>query len=197
MSSSSSSTMVEVKQHQHPQLPPYLRPPPAAAAAAAAAVSSSGAASTSAAPSPTSYRRDGSQHPHHDHREHHAATPPPPPPPSRVHTLDLKGKLAAALGNHGKQYWNALLHFCSAKISRDEFEQQARMCLRAEDGEHRVPHEWMHPSSPYADTLTLPLAPRRCQSTCTTPSSSASSTMPRPPCQARPQPGAKPLGTAQ
>lgn len=60
---------------------------------------------------------------------------PPPQPLQRVQTLDLKAKLAAALGSNGKQYWNALVQFCTAKISRDEFESEARTCLRSEDGE--------------------------------------------------------------
>lgn len=133
MSSTMSSTIVEssaMKQH-HPQLPPYLRPPPPSTPSASATAPSSPAP----APPASSGQRHGSTQHSHDHHHHHHSLPPPGPPPSRVHTLDLKGKLAAALGNHGKQYWNALLHFCSAKISRDEFEQQARSCLRSEDGE--------------------------------------------------------------
>lgn len=144
-----SSTIVEssaMKQH-HPQLPPYLRPPPPSTPSASATAPSSPAP----APPASSGQRHGSTQHSHDHHHHHHSLPPPGPPPSRVHTLDLKGKLAAALGNHGKQYWNALLHFCSAKISRDEFEQQARSCLRSEDGEcmrRRRTSLWMRTRMP-------------------------------------------------
>lgn len=69
------------------------------------------------------------------YHQHPSAAAPHVASPPRVHTLDLKAKLATALGNHGKRYWNALLHFCTGKISREEFEGEARSCLRAEDGE--------------------------------------------------------------
>ncbi|CAO1614440.1 unnamed protein product [Sympodiomycopsis kandeliae] len=60
------------------------------------------------------------------------ATPPPFTAPPRIETLDLKGKLAAALGRNAPSYWNALQQFALAKISRDEFEQAARICLKPE-----------------------------------------------------------------
>jgi transcriptional coactivator HFI1/ADA1 len=52
----------------------------------------------------------------------------------RVDTNDLKSKLATALGNNGKRYWSALLAFMTAKIDREEFEEETSLCLKSQHG---------------------------------------------------------------
>jgi transcriptional coactivator HFI1/ADA1 len=74
-------------------------------------------------------------YPQHQHHPPSASSSPSVHAPPRVLTLDLKAKLASALGGQGKRYWDALLRFCTAKISRVEFESEARACLKSEDGE--------------------------------------------------------------
>ncbi|CAO1637921.1 unnamed protein product [Parajaminaea phylloscopi] len=77
-------------------------------------------------------RHPASPHGWYRHHQQHPPAPQVASPP-RIRTLDLKAKLATALGSNGKRYWDALLQFCTAKISRDEFETEARDCLRVED----------------------------------------------------------------
>lgn len=138
----------------------------------------------------------------HPHPHSHSPGPPPPqhhpqqplptaPVPPRVHTLDLKAKLAAALGTNGKRYWDALLRFSTAKISRDEFEDEARSCLRSEHGEQsrRVSIHDVSRTNQRSHTRIHAIHPHprpspHCQSTCTTLWSLASYTTPHPPCPA-------------
>ena len=54
----------------------------------------------------------------------------------RVDTLDLKAKLAAALGANGRRYWTAFMDFVSARISRVEFEEEAQICLKPQHSEY-------------------------------------------------------------
>lgn len=53
----------------------------------------------------------------------------------RVDTLDLKDKLNKALGSHSTTYWQSLREFCSARLSRAEFEEAARRLLKSEQRE--------------------------------------------------------------
>ncbi|KDN45092.1 hypothetical protein K437DRAFT_274346 [Tilletiaria anomala UBC 951] len=50
----------------------------------------------------------------------------------RVDTLDLKDKLTKALGPRSPVYWQGLRDFCSARLTRSEFEEQAQKLLKSE-----------------------------------------------------------------
>ncbi|PWZ03654.1 hypothetical protein BCV70DRAFT_209895 [Testicularia cyperi] len=52
--------------------------------------------------------------------------------PIRADTLDLKQKLAVALGPNGARYWQALVQFCKGNIDRSEFEALAHKSLKSE-----------------------------------------------------------------
>ncbi|KAN0061203.1 hypothetical protein ACQY0O_006938 [Thecaphora frezii] len=52
--------------------------------------------------------------------------------PVRADTLDLKQKLAVALGDNGTRYWQTFVQFCKGAISRSEFEELAQKCLKSE-----------------------------------------------------------------
>lgn len=62
----------------------------------------------------------------------------------RVDTLDLKDKLTKVLGSQSVGYWQALRDFCSARLSRAEFEEHASKVLRSEHGTWTF--DWMHPA---------------------------------------------------
>ncbi|EPQ26010.1 uncharacterized protein PFL1_06464 [Pseudozyma flocculosa PF-1] len=52
--------------------------------------------------------------------------------PARADTLDLKQKLAVALGENGTKYWQTFVQFCKGAIDRSEFEELAQKCLKSE-----------------------------------------------------------------
>lgn len=56
----------------------------------------------------------------------------PPHRPIRADTLDLKQKLAVALGQNGARYWQTLVQFLKGAIDRFEFEALAHKALKAE-----------------------------------------------------------------
>ncbi|SJX64043.1 related to HFI1-adaptor protein required for structural integrity of the SAGA complex [Sporisorium reilianum f. sp. reilianum] len=63
-----------------------------------------------------------------------AASPAAQPPhrPIRADTLDLKQKLAVALGQNGARYWQTLMQFLKGAIDRSEFEALAHKALKTE-----------------------------------------------------------------
>lgn len=56
----------------------------------------------------------------------------PPHRPIRADTLDLKQKLAVALGQNGARYWQTLVQFLKGAIDRSEFEALAHKALKTE-----------------------------------------------------------------
>uniref|UniRef100_V5ESC0 Uncharacterized protein n=1 Tax=Kalmanozyma brasiliensis (strain GHG001) TaxID=1365824 RepID=V5ESC0_KALBG len=56
----------------------------------------------------------------------------PPHRPIRADTLDLKQKLAVALGQNGARYWQTLVQFLKGGIDRSEFEALAHKALKTE-----------------------------------------------------------------
>ncbi|TKY89927.1 hypothetical protein EX895_001225 [Sporisorium graminicola] len=68
-------------------------------------------------------------------RELSSATSPAaqaPHRPIRADTLDLKQKLAVALGQNGTRYWQTLVQFLKGAIDRTEFEALAHKALKTE-----------------------------------------------------------------
>ncbi|SNX85200.1 related to HFI1 - adaptor protein required for structural integrity of the SAGA complex [Melanopsichium pennsylvanicum] len=61
-----------------------------------------------------------------------SANAPPPHRPIRADTLDLKQKLAVALGQNGASYWQTLVQFLKGAIDRSEFEALAHKALKTE-----------------------------------------------------------------
>lgn len=64
----------------------------------------------------------------------------PPHRPIRADTLDLKEKLAVALGQNGARYWQTLVQFLKGAIDRSEFEALAHKALKAEHGKLHPHH---------------------------------------------------------
>jgi len=61
----------------------------------------------------------------------------PPHRPIRADTLDLKQKLAVALGQNGARYWQTLVQFLKGAIDRSEFEALAHKALKTEHSKYR------------------------------------------------------------
>lgn len=72
---------------------------------------------------------------HHQHASTHR--------PIRADTLDLKQKLAVALGPNGTRYWQTLVQFCKGAIDRSEFESLAHNSLKSEHGKSCIYHAYM------------------------------------------------------
>lgn len=96
----------------------------------------SGLTTTSSHAKMQSSEHPSSRHHHHHHHHSHHSIASSPEKLKRVDTLDLKSKLAAALGNNGKRYWAALVDFLTGKIDRIEFEQEATSVLKSHYGEY-------------------------------------------------------------
>ncbi len=59
--------------------------------------------------------------------------------PIRADTLDLKQKLAVALGQNGARYWQTLVQFLKGAIDRSEFEALAHKALKPEHSKCHPP----------------------------------------------------------
>lgn len=84
--------------------------------------------------------------------------------PVRADTLDLKQKLAIALGENGTKYWQTFVQFCKGSIDRSEFEELAHKSLKPEHGMSRLlsspfkrptDHESTHLHVPMQFTYTM------------------------------------------
>ncbi|GAK66099.1 uncharacterized protein PAN0_011d4321 [Moesziomyces antarcticus] len=67
--------------------------------------------------------------------------------PIRADTLDLKQKLAVALGQNGARYWQTLVQFLKGAIDRSEFEALAHKALKPEHTSDLAIYA-LHPPNP-------------------------------------------------